>query len=123
MEVTVQQRALLTPKVTQPPELGKEGARVFILALHCHVEAYRSWDVKDAGLIPRHEWGLRRLSRKGTLKAKLIPVAKNRSPWQSEEQQLVESEKMVRYKVCEESCLRHTPAAPLAASGIQKPSD
>jgi hypothetical protein len=33
MEVTVQQRALLTPKVTQPPELGKEGARVFILAL------------------------------------------------------------------------------------------
>lgn len=33
MEVTMQQRALLTPKVTQPFELGQDGARVFILTL------------------------------------------------------------------------------------------
>lgn len=33
MEVTMQQRALLTPKVTQPLELGQKGARVFILTL------------------------------------------------------------------------------------------
>lgn len=48
------------------------------------------------------------LSRNNScLQANLIPIAENRGPRQSEEQQLVESEELSRYGGCQESCLRH----------------